>query len=69
MPYRDAQTAHRISIYLEDVLVEGGVNANDVAHLVVDLQLEGTHGGIKVDAVEVLQEQDLGVSLASIARF
>jgi hypothetical protein len=53
---------------LENILVKRRVDPNDIPHLVIDLQLEGRHGRIKVHAVEVLQEQDLRITLASVAR-
>ncbi len=59
---------YRICVHHEDVLVEGGVNSDDVAHLVVNFELEGIHRGVEVDSVEVMEKQDLRVTLASVAR-
>ena len=61
-------TTHCIGINSEDIFVEGRVDTDDVAHLVVDLQLEWRHGGVKVHAVEVLHEEDLTVTLATVTR-
>jgi hypothetical protein len=36
---------------------------------VVDLELERVHRSIKVDSVEVVQEQNLGISLSSVPGF
>ena len=47
--------AHRIGIHHEDVLVEGGVDSDDVAHLVVNFELEGIHRSVEVDSVEVME--------------
>ena len=59
---------YRIGVHHEDVLVEGGVDSDDIAHLVVNFELEGIHWGIEVDSVEVVEEQDLRVTLATVAR-
>ena len=56
-----------ISVDSEDVLVEGRVDTDDVAHLVIDFQLEWTHRRIKVDPVEILKQEDLTVTLATVA--
>ena len=47
--------AHRIGVHREDVLVEGGVDSDNVAHLVVNFELEGIHRGVEVDSVEVME--------------
>ena len=52
---RDEIDAHRIGVHHEDVLVEGGVDSDDVAHLVVNFELEGIHRGVEVDPVEVVE--------------
>lgn len=59
---------HRISVHHENVLVEGGVDSDDIAHLVVNFELEGIHRGVEVDSIQVMQEQDLRVTLATVAR-
>ena len=64
-----ATSTYGIGIDLEDILVECRVDPNDISHLVIDLQLERAHGSIKVDTVEILKEQHLGISLSSITRF
>ena len=61
-------TPHCISIDSEDILVEGGVDSNDVSHLVVDLQLERRHRRVEVDPVEILHDKDLTVTLSSVTR-
>ena len=60
--------AHRICVHHEDVLVEGGVDSDDVAHLVVNFELKGIHRGVKVNSVKVMKKQDLRVTLAAVAR-
>lgn len=59
---------HGVRIDLEYVLVEGRIDADDVPHLMVDLQFQWRHGCVKVDSVEVLQEEDLRISLSSVTR-
>lgn len=61
-------TTYCISINHENILVEGRVDADDVAHLVVYFELQRRHGSIKVHAVEVVEEQDLGVTFATVTR-
>jgi hypothetical protein len=60
--------AHSIRVHHKDVLVKGRVNANDVSHLVIDFELQRVHGSIEVDPVEIMQEQYLRITLATIAR-
>lgn len=60
---------HRISVDLENVLVEGRIDSNNVSHLVIDFQLQRRHGRVKVDSVEVLQEQDLRITFSSVSWF
>jgi hypothetical protein len=55
---RKHQHAYRI-IHREDILVERGVNSNDIPHLVVNLQLERIHGRIEVDLVQITHQEDL----------
>ena len=57
---------HRISVHSEYVFVERGVNADYVPHLVVNLKLEGTHWRVEVNAVEVLHDEDLTITLAAV---
>jgi len=64
---RDEIETHRIGVDHEDVLVEGGVDPDDVAHLVVNFELEGIHWGIEVNSIEVMEEQDLRITLATVA--
>jgi hypothetical protein len=64
---KEIGTTHGISVDGENVLVERGVDTDDVPHLVIDLELERVHGQIEVDAVEVVHEEDLRVTLATIA--
>lgn len=61
--------SHSIGINLEDVFVECRIDTNDVAHLMEDFKLKGTHWPIEMDPVEIVQKQDLGVSLSSITGF
>jgi len=46
--------AHRVGINSEDVLVEGGVNTDDISHLMVDFQFQRGHRSVEVDAVQVV---------------
>jgi hypothetical protein len=62
------QQTYRIGINGENVLVESRIYANNVPHLVVDLQLERRHGRIKMNAVQVVHEEDLTVTLAPVSR-
>lgn len=64
---KDRIESYCIGIHHEDILIESWVDSDDVAHLVVDLKLEGIHRGVKVDSVEVVEEQDLRVTLATVA--
>jgi hypothetical protein len=59
---------YRISINGENVLVESRIYANNVPHLVVDLQLERRHGRIEMNPVQVVHEEDLTVTLAPVSR-
>lgn len=60
---------HSISIHHENVLVERGINSNDVSHLMVDFQLQWRHGRVEVDTIQIVHEQNLRVTLSSIAGF
>ena len=59
---------HRVGIDSEDVLVERRVDTNHIAHLVIDLQLERSHRSVEVDSIEVLHEENLTVTLSTVAR-
>ena len=59
---------HGIGIDLEEVLVEGRVDSDDVPHLMVNLEFQGSHGSVEVNSVEVSKEEDLRVSLSSVSR-
>lgn len=45
-----------ISVDSEDVFIEGGVNADDVAHLMINLQFQRRHGVVEMNAVEIVHE-------------
>ena len=60
--------AHRVSINGKDILIEGGVNADDISHLMVDFQLQRSHRSIKVNAVQIVHQQNLAVTLPAITR-
>ena len=66
--YRSMGDTHGIGIDSKDVLIECRVNPNDIAHLVVYLQFKGCHRRIEMHTVEVLHEQNLTVTLPSVAR-
>jgi len=59
---------HGVSVNLEDVLVKRWVDTDDIPHLMVDFQLEWVHGGVKVNSVEIVQQQDLRITLSSVSR-
>jgi hypothetical protein len=63
-----SEITHSICINGEDVLIESGIDANDIPHLMVDLQLHWIHWGIEMDAIKVMHDQNLGVSFTTIAR-
>ena len=67
-PIQRVRFNSRIRIHHENVLIEGGVNSNDITHLMVDLKFQRRHGCIEMDTVEVMQEEELGITLAAIAR-
>ena len=60
---------YRIGIHGEDVFIKRRINANNISHLVVNLQLQRRHWHIEMDTIEVMQQEDLRVSLSTIARF
>ena len=55
-----------IGVYCEDILIESGVNTNDIPHLMIDLQFQRRHGRVEVYAVKVVQKEDLTVTLATV---
>ena len=57
---------YSIGIHHEDVLVECRVDTDDVPHLMIDFEFQRGHGFVEVDMVEILQQEDLRVSLAAI---
>ena len=61
-------SAHRISIDTKDILIEGGVNTDDISHLMIDFQLQRGHRSIKMNAVQVMHQQDLAVTFSTITR-
>ena len=61
-------SAHCVSINSKDVLVERRIDANDVAHLVVNFQLQRGHRSIEVNAVQVVHQQNLTVTFSAITR-
>lgn len=61
-------SAYRVSIHGKDILIERRVDADDISHLVVNFQLQWGHRCIEVNAVQVMHQQDLTVSLSTIAR-
>lgn len=61
--------AHRVSIYGKDILIERGVNSDDITHLMVYLQLQGGHWSIKVNTVQVVHQQNLAVTFSTISWF
>jgi hypothetical protein len=63
---KQTKKTNRISINSKDVLIKRGINSNHIPHLVINLQLERGHGRIKVHTVEVVHNQDLTVTLATI---
>ena len=64
---RGPQTTNRISVHGEDILVESGVDSDDVSHLMVYLQLQRRHRGVEVNSVEVVHQEDLTVTFATIS--
>ena len=62
-----AKRTNRIGIDGENVLVEGWINTNDISHLMIDFQLQRCHWRIEMDTVEVLHQENLTVTLATIA--
>lgn len=60
--------AHRVSVNSKDILIEGGVDADDISHLMVDFQLQRRHRSIEVNAVQVVHQQDLAVTFSAITR-
>jgi hypothetical protein len=64
---QDEET-HDIGIHHENILVKRRINANEFSHLMVDLKLQRVHRSIEVNAVEIMQEQDLRIALATITR-
>lgn len=54
--YVSRDDTHGIGIDSKDVLIERGVNTNNIAHLVIYLQFKGCHWRIEVHTVEVLHE-------------
>lgn len=63
---RRALLTHSICINHEDVFVKCRINPNDVSHLMINLQLHRRHRGVEMHSVEVVKEQNLRVSLASV---
>jgi hypothetical protein len=61
--------AHRISIYCENVFIECWINPNNVPHLMIYLQLQGRHGSVEMDSVQIVQQKDLAIALATVAWF
>ena len=59
---------YSIGIHSEDVLVERGVDTNDIPHLVIDFQLQRGHRCVEVNPVEVLHDEDLTATLSSVTR-
>ena len=51
---KTGRLTHSISVDLEDVFVKSRIDANDIPHLVIDLELQRRHGSVEVDSVEVL---------------
>jgi hypothetical protein len=66
MGTRDKTKTYRIGIHHENILVERRVNADDIPHLMVNLEFERAHRRIKVHTVQVMEQQDLGVTLPTI---
>lgn len=61
-------SAHRVSIHGKDILIERGVDTDDISHLMVNLQLQWGHWGIKVNAVQIVHQQDLAVTFSTVTR-
>ena len=61
-------SAHRVGINSKDILIEGGVNTDNISHLVVDFQLQRVHRSIEVDAVQVVHQQDLTITFSTVTR-
>jgi hypothetical protein len=55
-PYMTTKLHYCISVDGEDVFIKGGVNADDVPHLVIDLQFQRRHRTVEMNAVEVVHE-------------
>lgn len=60
---------NRVCINSKDVFVESGFNANDIFHVMADFEFQGRHRGVEMNLIEVLEEQDLTVTFATIPRF
>jgi len=61
--------AYRISIHREDIFIERGVYPDDISHLMIYLEFQWRHGCVKVDPVQIMQQKNLTITLATIARF
>lgn len=59
-------STYRVSVHSENVFIESWVNSDNIAHLMVDLEFQWRHRGIEVNPVEVVHQQDLTVTLATI---
>jgi hypothetical protein len=55
-PYMSTKLNYCISVDGEDVFIEGGVNADYVAHLMIDLQFQRRHRTVEMNAVEIVHE-------------
>jgi hypothetical protein len=53
-PYVKMMPHYCISVDGEDIFIKGRVNADDVTHLVVDLQFQRRHRAVKMNAVEIV---------------
>ena len=63
------RVTYSIGIHCEDVLVECRVNTDDIAHLMVNLELKRRHRSVEVHPVQVLHDENLTITLSTITRF
>ena len=57
------RSAHRVGINSKDILVEGGVNTDDISHLMIDFRFQRGHRGIEVDVVQIVHRHNLTVTV------
>src|SRR5882762_5739397 len=55
-PYVKMMAHYCISVNGENIFIKGGVNADDVTHLVIDLQFQRRHRAVKMNAIEIMHD-------------